>query len=50
MCAWYLPLGVMHQFTGRWSVESSSMPKLRKSTGSLDVRLLNGTSDIYAVS
>lgn len=50
VCSWYLPLGVMHQFTGRWSVESSSMPKLRKSTGSMDVRVLNGTSDIYAVS
>jgi hypothetical protein len=50
VCGLYLPLGVMQQFKGRWSVTSTSVRKLTRAEGFLDVRLMNGQSDIYATS
>ncbi len=50
VCGLYLPLGVMQRFTGRWSVTSTSMPRFTRTEGFLDVRLMNGQSDIYATS
>lgn len=48
VCAWFLPLGVMHQFTGRWTVASTDVRRLARTDGHLDVRILNGASDVYA--
>jgi hypothetical protein len=45
----YLPLGVM-QRSGRWMVSSTSVRKLTRVEGVLDVRLLNGQSDVYATA
>lgn len=48
VCAWFLPLGVMHQFTGRWTVSSTDVRRLARADGLLDIRILNGVSDVYA--
>lgn len=47
VCSWLLPLGTMHQFTGRWTVDSTNVKKLARATGQADFRVLNGQSDIY---
>ena len=49
VCELFLPLGVMQRFTGRWTVESTNVHRLVKTDGFLDVRLLNGQSDVYAI-
>jgi hypothetical protein len=49
VCAVYLPLGVMQQFTGRYVVTSATQRGLLRTDGHLDVRLLNGQSDVYAI-
>jgi hypothetical protein len=48
VCAYLLPLGVMHQFTGRWSIASTNVRRLARTDGHVDIRILNGQSDIYA--
>jgi hypothetical protein len=50
ICALFLPLGTMHQVTGRWSVSSTNIKKLAKTSGVLDIRILNGQSDVYATA
>lgn len=49
VCGVYLPLGVMQQFTGRYVVTSSTQRGLERTDGFLEVRLLNGQSDVYAI-
>jgi hypothetical protein len=49
VCGIYLPLGVMQQFSGRYVVSSASQRGLERTDGFLDVRLLNGQSDVYAI-
>jgi hypothetical protein len=48
VCSWYLPLGVMQQFTGRWTVASTNVRRVARADGHLDIRILNGQSDVYA--
>lgn len=49
VCGEYLPLGVMQRFGGRYVVTSSTQRGLERTDGFLDVRLLNGQSDVYAI-
>ena len=49
VCGEYLPLGVMQRFGGRYVVTSSTQHGLERTDGFLDVRLLNGQSDVYAI-
>lgn len=49
VCGEYLPLGVMQHFGGRYVVTSSTQRGLERTDGFLDVRLLNGQSDVYAI-
>jgi len=46
VCAYLLPLGVMQQFTGRWSVVATDMRRLIRRDGIMDIRLMNGQSDV----
>ena len=47
VCGILLPLGTMHQFTGSWVVVDTDVKQLRRSEGVIDLRLLNGQSDVY---
>jgi hypothetical protein len=49
VCGEYLPLGVMQRFGGRYVVTSSTQRGLERTDGFLDVRLLDGQSDVYAI-
>jgi hypothetical protein len=49
VCSWFLPMGTMHQFTGRFTVAETSHRKLRRVEGVTDLRMYAGGSDIYAV-
>lgn len=49
VCGVYLPLGVMQRFQGRWVVTETSRKKLARVDGHMDIRLMNGKSDVYAI-
>lgn len=49
VCGVYLPLGVMQRFEGRWTVTETSRKKLARVDGHMDIRLMNGKADVYAV-
>ena len=49
VCGEYLPLGVMQRFGGRYVVTAATQRGLERTDGFLDVRLLNGQSDVYAI-
>ena len=50
VCAIFLPLGTMQAFSGRFTVTSTTVPKIRNTTGVVDFRLLNDQADLYATS